>query len=163
MSVGADRSLCPNAQTKTHVSTSLQSHFAAGGKHTLCPSCGVYAQRSVPILHAPQAPCAPCQPFAKPHAAMAPLACQDQMHTQAPCKNEMQPQRTSLRVQVCNAGRRLHAARVPAAVMASIQDTITRLPVHARHIGVGAVAARAHRACAHTKEEQRGGRRQGFC
>ena len=26
--------------------------------------------------------------------------------------------------------------------MANIQDTITRLPVHARHIGAGAVAAR---------------------
>ena len=47
--------------------------------------------------------------------------------------------------------------------MANIQDTITRLPVHARHIGVGAVAAGAHRVCVHTKEEQRGGRRQGFC
>ena len=46
--------------------------------------------------------------------------------------------------------------------MANIQDTITRLPVYARHIGVGAVGAGAHRVCAHTKEQQREGRRQGF-
>ena len=41
--------------------------------------------------------------------------------------------------------------------MANIQDTITRLPVHARRIGVGAVAAGAYRVCVHTQEEQRGG------
>ena len=41
--------------------------------------------------------------------------------------------------------------------MANIQDTITRLPVHARHIGVGAVGAGAHRVCAHTRRSNVGG------
>ena len=41
--------------------------------------------------------------------------------------------------------------------MASVQDTITRLPVHARHIGVGAVGAGAHRVCAHTRRSNVGG------
>ena len=41
--------------------------------------------------------------------------------------------------------------------MANIQDTITRLPVLARHIGVGAVGAGAHRVCAHTRRSTVGG------
>ena len=50
MSVGADRSLCPNAQTKTHVSMSLQSHFAARGHYTTpCPSHRVCAAKRVPM------------------------------------------------------------------------------------------------------------------
>ena len=113
------KSLCPDVQTKTHVSVSLQSHFAAHGHCTARQSRSVFAAaKGVPMTRpvTPVHPTAPYQPVAKPYAAMAPLACQDQIHTQASCKNEMQPQRTSLRVQACNAGRRLHAARVPAAV-----------------------------------------------
>ena len=60
------KSLCPNAQTKTHVSTSLQSHFAAGGKHTLCPSCGVGAAKCVPTTR----PVRPVRP-----TAAAPAGC----------------------------------------------------------------------------------------
>ena len=120
-SAGADRSLCPNAQTKTHVSMSLQSHFAAHGHCTARQSRSVFAAaKGVPMTR-PVTPVhptgqAPCQPIAKRHAAMEPLACKDQMRTQAPCKNGMRPLRPCLRVQVFNAGRRLHAARVPAAV-----------------------------------------------
>ena len=69
----------------------------------------VYAQRNafprpVLLLYAPQRQ---RQPAAKPQAAMEPLACKDQMRTQAPCKNGMRPLRPCLRVQVCNAGRRM--------------------------------------------------------
>ena len=104
-------------QTKTHVSMSLQSHFAAHGHCTARQSRSVFAAaKGVPMTR-PVTPVhptgqAPCQPIAKRHAAMEPLACKDQMRTQAPCKNGIQPLRTSLRVQVCNAGRRLHAAGV---------------------------------------------------
>ena len=65
-SVGAKPRACPNAQTKTHVSTSLQSHFAAGGKHTLCPSCGVGAAKRVPTTR----PVRPVRP-----TAAAPAGC----------------------------------------------------------------------------------------
>ena len=110
-SVGAKPRACPNAQTKTHVSTSLQSHFAAGGKHTLCPSCRASAAKRVfmtrPVTPVHPTGQAPCQPIAKRHAAMEPLACKDQMRTQAPCKNGMRPLRPCLRVQVCNARRRM--------------------------------------------------------
>ena len=106
------KSLCPNAQTKTHVSTSLQSdHSRILQQVASTPRARptVYAQRNafprpVLLLYAPQAP---CQPIAKRHAAMEPLACKDQMRTQAPCKNGMRPLRPCLRVQVCNAGRRM--------------------------------------------------------
>ena len=48
--VGADRSLCPNAQTKTHVSMSLQSHFAAHGHCTARQSHSVFAAaKGVPM------------------------------------------------------------------------------------------------------------------
>ena len=40
------KSLCPNAQTKTHVSISLQSHFAARGHYTTRARPTVYAQRA---------------------------------------------------------------------------------------------------------------------
>jgi hypothetical protein len=43
------KSLCPNAQTKTHVSMSLQSHFAVHGHYTTpCPSHSVCAAKHVP-------------------------------------------------------------------------------------------------------------------
>ena len=49
-SAGADRSLCPNAQTKTHVSMSLQSHFAAHGHCTARQSRSVFAAaKGVPM------------------------------------------------------------------------------------------------------------------
>ena len=114
-SAGADRSLCPNAQTKTHVSMSLQSHFAAHGHCTARQSRSVFAAaKGVPMTR-PVTPVhptgqAPCQPIANRHAAMEPLctlACKDQMRTQAPCKNGMRPLRPCLRVQVFNAGRRM--------------------------------------------------------
>ena len=101
----------------------------------------VYAQRNafprpVLLLYAPQAP---CQPIAKRHAAMEPLACKDQMRTQAPCQNEMQPQRTSLRVQVCNAGRRLHAARVRGAGVRQKHGS-----GHATHTAMASAALSSH-------------------
>ena len=82
---------------------------------------------------------APCQPIAKRHAAMEPLACKDQMRTQAPCQNEMQPQRTSLRVQVCNAGRRLHAARVRGAGVRQKHGS-----GHATHTAMASAALSSH-------------------
>ena len=114
-SAGADRSLCPNAQTKTHVSMSLQSYFAAHGHCTARQSRSVFAAaKGVPMTR-PVTPVhptgqAPCQPIANRHAAMEPLctlACKDQMRTQAPCKNGVRPLRPYLRVQVFNAGRRM--------------------------------------------------------
>ena len=79
--------------------------------------------------------------------------------------------RTCLRMQVVNAGRRLHAAgaragsgppRERACDAHSHHDRTTRLPVHARHIGAGAEAARVRIP---NGGAQRGGRRrrQGFC
>ena len=102
-------------QTKTHVSMSLQSHFAAHGHCTARQSRSVFAAaKGVPMTR-PVTPVhptgqAPCQPIANRHAAMEPLctlACKDQMRTQAPCKNGVRPLRPYLRVQVFNAGRRM--------------------------------------------------------
>ena len=110
-------------QTKTHVSMSLQSHFAAHGHCTARQSRSVFAAaKGVPMTR-PVTPVhptgqAPCQPIANRHAAMEPLctlACKDQMRTQAPCKNGVRPLRPYLRVQVFNAGRRLNVYRMQPA------------------------------------------------
>ena len=108
------KSLCPNAQTKTHVSMSLQSHFLQPVANTPCaPSCRASAAKRT-RSHDPS--CDSCTPHRqhasqlRGHAAMEPLctlACKDQMRTQAPCKNGMRPLRPCLRVQVFNAGRRM--------------------------------------------------------
>ena len=121
-------------QTKTHVSMSLQSHFAAHGHCTARQSRSVFAAaKGVPMTR-PVTPVhptgqAPCQPIANRHAAMEPLctlACKDQMRTQAPCKNGVRPLRPYLRVQVFNAGRRLNfvlSARLCRSALSSYNNT----------------------------------------
>ena len=126
---------------RRHTHQPVHSHFAAGGKHTLCPSCGVYAQRSVPMTSSV------CSTVQRP-AWAAPLACKDHMRIQASCKNEMQPLRASLRVQVCNAGRRLHAARVRGAGVRQLRGS-----GHATHKRAVASAARPAHNHHHARTE----------